>query len=276
MTGTELIASYSTLVGNVIPGSGIRSPWPLSERIEACADAGFSGLGIGLEDLRGTDLTRLRRTLDEHGIRRVQLEVLQNWWLGDSVDVDLLFAAASELGAYQITAHADISETPVAVDDMRAAWSYYADRAAYAGAQLVLEPLPYSNLKTIEAGAAFVQSVGHPNGGLLVDIWHMQRGGSTLASLGVLIDPRFLFAVELCDGRDPIPAGISFYADSVSNRLLPGEGTWDVTGFIRTMKSLGFQGPWGIELCSTQWRTLSLAEAVGRAAIATQGAMLRR
>ena len=273
---SEILASYLTLIGNAVPGPNFRSPWPLSERLEACADAGFIGIGIGLEDLYETDLPKLHRMLDEYGIKRVQLELLQDWWAGDTADTELLFAAAAELGAFQIKACSDTSATPVPVDSMRAGWEAMADRAAYAGAQLVLEPLPFSNLRTIEAGAAFVQSVGHPNGGLLIDIWSMHRGGSTLASLGVLVDPRFLFAVELCDGRDPAPVGVSAPFDAWNNRLLPGEGDWNVTGFIAAMKQLGFAGPWGIEMTSTDWRKLSLAEAVGRAAISTQGALLRR
>lgn len=49
-------------------------------------------------------------------------------------------------------------------------------RAVY-GADIVLEIMPWSNVRTIETGLAIVSEADQPNGGLLVGISHLARGG---------------------------------------------------------------------------------------------------
>ena len=92
--------------------------------------------------------------------------------------------------------------------------SVLADQAAAVGAQLVLEPEPWSNLPTIERASRFVAAAGHPNGGLLIDAMHALRGGSTLASIRQGVAPGVLAAVELSDGLLHTPSGMTLAEES--------------------------------------------------------------
>jgi sugar phosphate isomerase/epimerase len=69
-----------------------------------------------------------------------------------------------------------------------------------------------------------------------------------------------VFAVELSDGA-AAPVG-TLYDDTFDNRRPPGEGDFDVVGFIRAIDSLGFTGPWGLEVMSTELRALPVEVAV--------------
>jgi sugar phosphate isomerase/epimerase len=61
----------------------VASDWTLA----AAARAGFTGFGIWHSDLEHTlrtlDLAQMRRILDDHGMRHIELEFLADWWFRD-------------------------------------------------------------------------------------------------------------------------------------------------------------------------------------------------
>jgi sugar phosphate isomerase/epimerase len=273
----DLLATCWTTSGDVHPkAENKRSPFRLVDRIEAAARAGFTGMDFVVDDLREAAETigwaGFRSALDANGVTRVQIETASDWFAVDDrrktfdTAFDLTLTAADELGVWQMKTLADTASTPLAPAAMTAAWVDLAGRCAASGALLAVEPVPWSNLATVEAGARFVQEAGHPNGGVVVDIWHLVRGGSTLADVEAAVDPRHLFCVELTDGRGPLPQGTSQEDDADDHRLLPGDGEWDISGFIAAMRRLGYTGPWGIEMSSNDFRRLPLEDAVTRAA----------
>jgi sugar phosphate isomerase/epimerase len=271
----ELLATCWTFAGNIDPGApDPASPLEPLERIDALARHGFTGADFLIGDLRNRDLGRIRQALDDAGIRHRQVELATGWWTDTAADsVTEVLDLAAGIGATQVKAAADLDDPARPYWDFRDAWTRFADRAGEIGAQLMVEPLPFSNLPTIEEGARFVQGVGHPNAGIVVDYWHVVRGGSTLASLRQNLDPAHLFAIELCDGSGPKPVGLSMLDDANSSRELPGEGSWDVRGFVRAIREIGYHGPWGIEMPSPWYRTLPLDDALGRAASATRAVL---
>ncbi|BCW70965.1 hypothetical protein NicSoilB8_20090 [Arthrobacter sp. NicSoilB8] len=54
----------------------------------------------------------------------------------------------------------------------------------------------------------------------------------------------------------------SLFEDTRDNRRLCGQGDQDVAGFIKTLKSIGFNGPWGVEILSEEHRALPVREAL--------------
>jgi sugar phosphate isomerase/epimerase len=213
--------------------------------------------------------------IESNGIENVEVEFLGSWWTTgeERVASDIirrdLFSAAEALGAHTVKVCGEMGGRDVDRDLMAYAFWTLSEEAKNAGTRIALEAMPFSNFTTIEDGAAFVSEVGHSNGGLIVDVWHVNRGGSSLDTLRAAIDPGTLFAVELNDGRDPAPADL--WSDTVNDRLLPGEGDWDLPGFVQLMRELGFDGPWGVEELSEHHRQLPLREALESAFAATQG-----
>ncbi|WIB77848.1 TIM barrel protein [Curtobacterium sp. MCPF17_002] len=256
---------------------------PLGERVRAVGAAGFAGLSLSLGDLHEVRATigfaELRRVLDGSGIVWVQLGPLERWWTCSSrtpdqeADRGVVLEAAAMLGAWQVVARADTTLPGISPAAMVEDWADLASQAAKVGAQLVLEPEPWSNLPTVERASRFVAAAGHPNGGLLVDAMHALRGGSTLASIRQGIAPDTLAAVELSDGLLHTPAGMTLSEESRAARYLPGAGAWDLPGFIRTVRDLGFDEPWGVEVRTAAHRAMPTADALRTAAAATRAVL---
>lgn len=50
-----------------------------------------------------------------------------------------------------------------------------AAQAADAGARLGIEFLPWSNIPTAQEALRLVEDAGHAAGGIVVDVWHVER-----------------------------------------------------------------------------------------------------
>ncbi|WP_101758050.1 hypothetical protein [Oceanicoccus sp. KOV_DT_Chl] len=71
-----------------------------------------------------------------------------------------------------------------------------------------------------------VNTVNHPNGGILVDALHLHRNGHTPSEL-LTIKPQLLPYWQLCDASAAQPKADDIDAlleDALQQRLLPGEG----------------------------------------------------
>ncbi|WIE75954.1 TIM barrel protein [Curtobacterium sp. MCSS17_007] len=256
---------------------------PIAERVGAVADAGFAGLSLSLDDLHEVRATSgfaaLRRALDRAGIVWVQLGPLDRWWshdgrsTDDEADRGVVLEAAATLGAWQVVVRADARVFPVSAAALTTDWVDLATRAEQVGAQLVLEPEPWSNLPTVERASRFVSAAGHPNGGLLLDAMHALRGGSTLASIAHGVAPGVLAAVELSDGLLHTPSGLTLAEESRTARHLPGSGAWDLPGLVGVLRGLGFDEPWGVEVRTAAHRAMPLADALRTAAAATRAVL---
>ena len=274
MSAPELLATYFTLAGDVLPNAAsCASPIPLGERLDAAQAAGFAGIGFNLDDaavlrVRHGD-AMLRRMLRDAGMRWIELEVLLDWFAdGDRrVRADAARRAALEqaaaLGAFQIKVAGDLAgDWPR--NRMAEAFAILCDEAQAVGARITIELFPIANLHSIETGRQVVEMSGTRNGGLLFDIWHVVRGGISIDEVATL-PPGLLNAVELDDGLLAAPIA-DIYEETIRCRLQPGEGEFDVAGLIRAARATGFDGPWGIEILSDENRALPVREAARRAA----------
>ncbi|OIH92579.1 sugar phosphate isomerase/epimerase [Curtobacterium sp. MCBA15_001] len=254
---------------------------PIHERVRAVGDAGFAGISLALDDLHEVRSTigfaALRRMLDDAGIVWVQLGTLGNWWTcpsrttGSEAERGVILEAAASLRAWQVVARADVSLPGISPTAMLEDWVALARQTEAVGAQLVLEPEPWSNLPTVERASRFITTAGA--GGLVLDMMHALRGGSTLGSIRQGIAPGTLAAVELSDGLLSTPSGMTLAEESRSARYLPGAGAWDVPGFIRTVRELGHDEPWGVEVRTPAHRALPVRDALRLAAAATRAVL---
>jgi len=270
----RFLASCWTSAGDVVPGrTDPVSPVPIEERVAAVARAGYTGFGISaldLEHVRDTiGYAGFSTLLAEHGLRDVELEYLEDWWStgirreeSDRIRSVLLDAAA-ELGARHIKV--GLGDRQSADDEARFApeLSRLADDAQSVGTRIGLEPPATSMIPTLRQASRLVRDVAHPAAGLLVDIWHVVRSGTTFDELVTFLPPEYIFAAELSDGAR-LPVG-SLFDDTFDYRLLPGEGEFGVAGFVTALRFLGFDGPWGLEVMSIAQRALPVTEAVEKA-----------
>jgi len=96
-----------------------------------------------------------------------------------------------------------------------------------------------------------VVGAGARNGGVAIDTWHMSKLGIAPDELR-RIPVEYLAWVELSDGQianmdDPVD-------EVINHRALPGEGEFDIRGYVDTCRDHGYDGPWGVEVLSEELR----------------------
>jgi sugar phosphate isomerase/epimerase len=267
-----LLASCWTSAGDVMPLRGPdTSPLPIRTRIEAVGRAGYTGIGLTRPDLvvaRDTvGLETVARLLADNGITTVQLEWITDWWTtgprrqqSDAVRADL-FGACSVLGVDHIKVGADDAGDPPIYDQLCAGFDALADSGREAGVKIAFENTPFTHLvATTEQAIRFITDVGNANGGLLLDIWHAFRGGTSYADLSGTLPLDYLFGVEIDDGVSEVVG--SHREDTFDNRLVCGTGEFDVPSFISAVENLGWTGPWGVEHMSLAYRKLPVEQAL--------------
>jgi sugar phosphate isomerase/epimerase len=278
---TELLASYFTLAGDVYPfGPTELSPFSFRERAEAASKAGWKGMGLIHEDVQVNaariGLKEMRKIADDNGIRHLELEFLPNWFKDGELRVQsdamrremMEFAVALGLRDIKVApglgadiAHPTEAELTPDVDRMIQDFYGVCEDARNAGTNIVLEIMPFSNVRTMETARAVVEGANHPNGGLLIDIWHVSRGNIPFSQVAEL-PGRFVGAVELDDALAAQEG--TLWDDTIYHRCLPGEGDLDQQGFIEAIRATGYDGPWGVEILSETYRKLPLEEMARR------------
>lgn len=270
---TEMIAACWTSAGNVRPDAASTvSPVPISDRIAAVDDAGFAGMGIVASDLAEIKSTigfpALRRMLDESALKYVEIELLEKWWIprgheGHTYDTrDLLFEASDELGPTHIKIGSE-NAAPRDLAPYTESLLQLTEQASSHGTRIAIEPMPFSIISTIPAGADLARATGHRDCGIVVDAWHVFRAGTTLDELRASLTADVVFGVEL-DDADEYVVG-SLFADTMDNRRLCGDGSFDLTGLVQVLRDIGYTGTWGIEILSVEFRDTPLDRALKRA-----------
>ncbi len=107
-----------------------------------------------------------------------------------------------------------------------------------------------------------VKGAGAPNGGIVLDLWHVVKLGIPYEEV-CRVPMEYVVGVELNDGTVHSPW--SLHEDTIHHRRFCGEGEFDVRGFVQGMQKAGYTGPWGIEVLSAELRTRPLEELTTRA-----------
>lgn len=273
----DLLASYWTLAGPVELHTGREwSLFDLTDRAAAASAAGFRGLGLWHADLlhlleeRG--LRELRAILDDHGIEHVELEFLSDWFLDPGTDERrrsdrlrrTLLEAAEVLGARHLKV-GNFAGRKVPVEMLTERFAGLCAEAAEHATSVAYEFMRRdATAAGLEVARSVVEDAGAANGGLALDLWHVVDLGVSMTAIGEL-PPGTVVAAEVNDGELPLPAG----RRSLRDRRLPGDGAFDIAGFVAAVSATGYQGPWGVELLSAAIGDAGPGELATRAYEAT-------
>jgi sugar phosphate isomerase/epimerase len=276
MAEVELLALYWTVSGPAEVHVG--REWSLFDWRERCAEAarvGFRGLGLWHADiehqLESRTLEEMREIFDDAGLRYLQVEFLADFFVdpGEPARREsderrrLLFETAAAFDAHHIKI-GNIPGTPCELPKLTEAFAELCEDAAdHTEAKVVYEFMPFDvNVNTLDAAIQLVKDADQPNGGLAIDTWHMAKLGISPQDLR-RIPARYLSWVELSDGqREDLPDPVD---ETVNHRRLPGEGEFDLPGYVEICRELGYQGPWGVEVLSEELRSLPIEEEFQRA-----------
>ena len=251
------------------------------ERVRAAAGSGYAGIGLRHRDYRaareaGASDGDLRGLLEQSGIRVVELDSVFDWMLDGEAAArsrateDNLYRVADAVGAVHLVVNPNprgmFEETAAVPLELKAErFSGVCDRAAEHGLLVALEFLPWTGIPHASDAWDIVRIADRPNGGVLVDSWHHFRGAAD-ADLLLAIPPQRIVALQINDA-DPQPVG-TLLEDSFCCRRFPGEGSFDLVGFLRLLDDHGVVAPLGVEVMADDLRGRDAHEVAGDAAAA--------
>ena len=268
----ELIRTYWTTAG-VSPGTGEISRFDFKGRVEAVARAGFDGIGIHHTDLenilRSRTIKDVKTILDDNDIKHVELEFLTDWFLdglrkaeSDSRKRRLL-EASEALQAKHIKV-GDFSNIPYSMPRIVEAFAALCEEAEGYGATIGFEFMASAMIDNLRDALVMVETAGAENGGLILDIAHVVNLGITCEEISQ-IPLQYLINVELNDGtlprssrRDMLTVHSLFGPPKPRARRFCGEGEFDIKGFIKCVRKMGYKGPWAVEVFSEELAGLPL------------------
>ena len=249
-------------------GYGTASPWPFEVRVEAAAAAGYRSIGMGEADysgMRASGVTddELLDILERHGIWAAEIEFMFDWMHDDeqgevpAVIAENLFHMADVFRPDHVNM-GDVRFPPgLPMDLVADRFGVVCDRLAPFGVKAAIEFMPWTSIPDLDTACEIIERADRDNAGIDLDVWHYFRGPSDLEQLA-RVDPALIVAVALNDAGPPLEDVIR---DTARHRLLPGEGTFDLDGFLVALAGTGARPLMGVEVLSDHQTSLHPSEA---------------
>jgi len=219
---------------------------PITPRVEAARAAGFTRLSVSPLDVaraaeQGTSAEELGRRIRDAGLEIV-LDPVANWY-GGTPRPESRFARFTAEEALRMAAALDVvsmtvigqATSDLAVEQVAGAFGEFCDRAAGLGAHVHLEFMPMSGIRDLATAWTITQGANRPNGGIVFDTLHFFRGNPDVDVLDQVPGER-IFAVQINDARPDVRGSLR---EDAQNRLLPGDGSFDLPRVIRALDRIG-------------------------------------
>ncbi|SDD00893.1 sugar phosphate isomerase/epimerase and 4-hydroxyphenylpyruvate domain-containing protein [Glycomyces harbinensis] len=233
----------------------------LEDKLDAAAAAGFDGVEIFENDFVAAALTpeQVRARCADLGLA---IDLYQPFRDFEAVPPDLheanlrraehKFDVMERLGADTILVCSTVSPDSVDDDDLAAEQLHrLAERAADHGIRIAYEALAWGrHVSTYDHSWRIVRRADHPALGLCLDSFHILSRGTDTAAIRV-IPAEKLFFLQLADAPRLHMDVLSW---SRHHRLFPGQGAFDLTGFLDLVLATGYTGPLSLEVFNDVFR----------------------
>jgi 4-hydroxyphenylpyruvate dioxygenase len=231
----------------------------LDEKLEAAARAGFDGVELFEPDLVNSPLLPgdVRHLAEELGLT---VDLYQPFRDFEAVPAatfernlrraEAKFDVMEELGADTMLVCSNVS--PEAVDDDALAAEQLralAERAAARGLRIAYEALAWGrHVNEYDHAWRIVDAADHPALGTCLDSFHVLSRGTALEAIAG-IDK--VFYLQLADAPH---LSMDVLQWSRHYRCFPGQGAFDVAGFVQRVLATGYDGPLSLEVFNDVFR----------------------
>jgi sugar phosphate isomerase/epimerase len=255
---------------------------PFAEQVAATAAAGFDQLSVTPLDWThwvgsGLGSHEMRAIAADHGVQLSHLDPLTRWtmpWQPTNLDrgkyplpyfafeTEDFLRIAEAIGAtsFSAIATAPLGRNPI--DRLTEDYARLCDRAAQSGLVCELEFIPLDwSIPDLTTAWQIVRDAGRPNSGIVLDLWHFVRSGSTIEQLRA-IPGSSITSVQLADATAQVPPGRDLVDDCLLHRVPVGEGDMPIDEILSVLADLGALRRVGPEYFSRELDAMS-ADLIG-------------
>jgi len=246
-------------------------PAGLLEKIDIAARTGYSAIELWTEELNrfeqsGRSLAELRRILEDSGLAVASVITLSDWMQSQGFHKEAAYREACrrmEQAAAVGAAHIVASPVPdVPHLDIPLAAARYRElleEGQAFGVRPAMEFLGFQhNVYQLEQALAIVRQADHPHGCLVLDPFHLFRGGSGFGGIRDLPSK----TIAVCHFNDA-PASPPQFEQTDADRVYPGDGIPPLHAFLRDLDAIGYEGFLSLELFNPGYWTRDLSEVAG-------------
>jgi sugar phosphate isomerase/epimerase len=256
----------------------------LLEEIEIAARAGYDALEPWIGEIetyveQGGSLADLKKRIGDLGLTVESAIGFAEWIVDDDArrakglerarhDMDLV----QQIGGKRIAAPPAGATDVADMDYLKAAERYHALLTLGDHIGVVPQVEVWGFSKTLNRlGQTLMVAVesGHPHACVLPDVYHLYKGGSDFAGLG-LVSGKAMHVFHMND----YPAAPPRQAIGDGDRVYPGDGVAPLTDIVNTLRRIDFNGYLSIELFNKMYWQLDPRE-VARTALTKMQSLVR-
>ena len=233
----------------------------LTQKMQACAAAGFDGVEIFEPDLVAAPQSpeEIRALADRLGLT---LDLFQPFRDAEGVDpatfaanlrrAEAKFALMRRLGMDTMLVCSNVGTATVDDDAVSAAQlRELGDLAATYGVRLAFEALAWGRfVDDYRRAWRIVELADHPNVGVCLDSFHILSRGHDPKAIEEIPGEKVFF-LQLADA--PL-LSLDVLSWSRHHRLFPGEGGFDLAAFLAHVLRTGYDGPLSLEVFNDTFR----------------------
>ena len=240
----------------------------MTARVKAASEAGFSAVGIYLGawmqlTKNPEHIDQLEHALDEYNMALANIETLRGWASPSSPSEKCLM---QESMVWEIAKRFHCRYVQVignytgSIEEAAIGFGSLCDRASEYGLLVGLEPVPeMTNIDSFSIGVEIIERADRENGGICFDSWHLTRSTNQISDIGRIPDGK-IFATQWSDGS-LTKTFDDYYTDTLSTRVPPGEGEFQLIDMMEAIQKNDCQAPIGLEVPSTELWVAPIEEA---------------
>mgnify|MGYP001412929145 FL=1 len=240
----------------------------MTARVKAASEAGFSAVGIYLGawmqlTKNPEHIDQLEHALDECNMALANIETLRGWASPSSPSEKCLM---QESMVWEIAKRFHCRYVQVignytgSIEEAAIGFGSLCDRASEYGLLVGLEPVPeMTNIDSFSIGVEIIERADRENGGICFDSWHLTRSTNQISDIGRIPDGK-IFATQWSDGS-LTKTFDDYYTDTLSTRVPPGEGEFQLIDMMEAIQKNACQAPIGLEVPSTELWAAPIEEA---------------
>ena len=242
------------------------------EKLHACADSGFDGVEIMDADLVAAEQSpeEIRALCARLGLAIDMFQPFRDVeGVADDVFADTLrraaakFATMNRLGADLLLVCSNVATATIDDDEVAARQlGELADLAATFGIRIAYEALAWGRyVMDYRHSWKLVERADRPNLGVCLDSFHILSRANDPAGIAHIPGDKIFF-LQLADA--PV-LDMDLLSWSRHHRLFPGEGGFDLPGFLRHVLAAGYTGPVSLEVFNDTFRQTDVARTADHA-----------